>query len=751
MRTLLPLGVLAVVAVAASLAAPVAGADVFETIQLVSAGTTAGSSLDQQSEKAEHAAIAGNGQYVVFQGAFGGVNGIWRRDLSSGAIEQVAGGAAELPSISETGQYISFTTNEGAALPTDTDGQPHAAAPEAPNVWVRDMSKAPTEAGAFRLASAANVDGEPLVYTSSQATHFGSIASGRTAISANGRYVAFVTTAVSNLAGSETPPDQVAVRDLLGEQTKLVSVEANPATGVPIEAAPGQDLPVPYVEEGGNHYGAVYSPEAAPPQFPFRFPWVGASISADGSTVAWLGQEVARQSQVLALDEAQKPSYAEPLWRRIEAGPSAPTRRITGGSDPANPLCAASGETALPPGEPTLANPCQGPFEAKSPAGTPGTYTASSDDDYLPQLSSNGDTVAFLASVREIATGLELATAPENDTNLYVANMAEGLTRVQALRRLTEVAGGTPQEVGRTGGIVDLGISPDGSQVAFGTRRTLFPLGSPAYVTAPSADPGEVELFDVDLGDDTLTRVTHGFERESEPSEQPLGAVPPPGVDLYTDADGSFSPSFSDDDDTLAFSSTAANLVFGDGNQASDAFIVRRRGFPSMPTPQYVSPEPPGPAPTPLWLLGATALARANGSVLLYVETPGAGSLRAAAVGAVEVKVTRTSRASRRRGAASGRKHTSTTVAMRTVASASKRSSSASGGLITLTLTLSSRYRALANARGGMSANVALVFTAAGHPTLKLSVPVTFLHKIKVPAKRRGRAAANSRHRAGAR
>ncbi len=70
-------------------------------------------------------------------------------DLATGAIEQVAGGDAELPSISENGQYVSFTTNEGASLAEITDGRSHEPKQEAVQVYVRDMSKAPAEPGAF--------------------------------------------------------------------------------------------------------------------------------------------------------------------------------------------------------------------------------------------------------------------------------------------------------------------------------------------------------------------------------------------------------------------------------------------------------------------------------------------------------------------------------------------------------------------------------------------------------------------------
>ncbi len=105
-----------------------AEADVFGPISLVSEGRSSG--VTEQAEYAHDPAISGNGQYVAFDGSFGGVTGVWRRDLATGAIEQVAGGDAELPSISADGQYVSFTTNEGLSLPEISHGRldasPHA-------------------------------------------------------------------------------------------------------------------------------------------------------------------------------------------------------------------------------------------------------------------------------------------------------------------------------------------------------------------------------------------------------------------------------------------------------------------------------------------------------------------------------------------------------------------------------------------------------------------------------------------------
>ena len=191
--------------------------DVFGTISLVSYGAVGGGGFVQQAEYAHDSAISADGRYVAFDGSIGGVTGVWRRDLDTDAIEQVAGGDAAMPSISENGHYVSFTTNEGASLPEITHTQPDLAPrPEAVNVYRRDMDAEPAASAAeeaarpageraFLAASVPSGSEEPLRYAGAQAKHEGSYAAGRSAMSANGNEVVFVTTSVSNLVAYPAP------------------------------------------------------------------------------------------------------------------------------------------------------------------------------------------------------------------------------------------------------------------------------------------------------------------------------------------------------------------------------------------------------------------------------------------------------------------------------------------------------------------------------------------------------------------
>jgi len=755
---------------ASLLAAAPAGADVFGPISLASQGTLGGGE-PEQAEYAHDPAISGNGQYLVFDGSIGGVTGVWRRDLATDQIEQVAGGDAELPSISENGQYVSFTTNEGAGLAEVTDGRFHEPKQEAVNVYVRDMSKDPPEPGAFTIVSAANGSEEPLTYAGAS-TKTGSTAVGRSAIDAEGNEVAFVTTAVSDLLSypkleeeerakgepvePHTPKLQVAVRYLETNETVLVS-RCFVRSKCEEAAAPAVSA-----VEGSTDYGAVYpgqsaSFEAPPPYGEYRLsPPPGASLSADGSTVAWMGEDIGQQVALLS-EETRSPYYTEPLWRRIAPGSETSTERVTGGSDPGNPACVASGEGSLP-ASPSLSDPCQGPFVVEEQGNPRGIINENGGQtgDSVPRLSADGYTMAFVSQA-PLATSGENFGRPKTgqESDLYVVNMHLGLTRDQALTPLTELAGGEGAGLADTAPIFDFDISPDGSQVAFATVRTRFPLGFPAFVSTPAGEPGMNELFDADLADGTLTRLTHGYQGTDEASEHAhLPAVA--GEDPYKEqpGDGALSPSFSTDGDVLAFSSTASNLVFGDGNapplglpktgsfDGSDAFVLSRVLFGSTPTPQEVS-SAPEPALTPAWDLGVTALSRANGSVLLYVEAPGSGTLRVEAQSAVVIQSARTARAGRHtRHASASRALERGRVLTRTVAT--RETDARGAGLTMLTLTLSPLYRSLADERGGLSAAVILTFTAPGHPTLHESIPVTFLRKV-TPSRSRVRSPKVSR------
>jgi Tol biopolymer transport system component len=558
MRRVLGLGAGALLWLAIA-GAPPASADLFGPIELVSAGVVPGGGI-QQAEEARFPVISGNGQFVAFVGRVGGVPGVWRRDLLTGAIEQAAPGEATMPSISESGQYVSFTTNE-SLVPEDTN--------KSPDVYRRNMEPGPGEAE-YTLVSAVNGSDEGATYTYTGGTEtqeegetdYGSLAGARSAMSANGNEVVFITTAQSDLLGEPegTPPGEVLVRDIATDETKLISAEYEPGIGW------SANRPVrPSINNNGfTAYGAVYPSGGEMPRFGTpvvsggeddQGSWLGASISANGEVVAWMGQQLGEQARLLPNEQVDEPPQtAEPLWRDIGEGAAAPIRRITGGSDPTSPLCEASGELEIPQTEPSSLDPCVGPFERYREEGEGLWGSINGKADFVPQLSKNGQVVAFITGARQLASGEQEFAGAESTDDLYVVDMASGLTRVQALRRLTEIGGGgeTQEKIEKSAKVVDDSVSPDGDQVAFTTQRTQFPLGSPTFVSPLAAVPGMIELYDVDLENDTLTRVTHGFRGEDFRSEE-LAPPEKPGVDPYKDEQGVYAPSFSDDGNTLSF------------------------------------------------------------------------------------------------------------------------------------------------------------------------------------------------------
>ncbi len=635
----------------------------------------------EQAQEATETALSADGRFLAFQGTIGGLKGVFREDLSSGSIVPVAAGPAggasagtpadaDAPSISADGRYVSFTTR--APLSPDDENA-------FTDVYVADMSTTPPT---YELASA--LDGcDPAAQSACGLIYGGgggSEASGRVALSAGGRKVVFVVDGGSNLGGTvgDTPAGQVVLRDLSTDRTTLVSVVRNPETGAMT------DQPVP----GGAEINAPLQPLLR-----------GAALSADGTTVAWLGAHLPAQVPLLpdereaisTLDAKEQFPYDEPLWRRVADGPQAPTRRIIGGGDPLAFGCPPDG---------TLAEaPCQGPFPRiaehklelldRATTGWLGPFRV----DGVPQLSADGKTVALIGN-------------PVGGTNVYVVNMESGLSRKQAVRELTHevsvdssdpTAGfDNPNNIPLNGHIFDLAMSPDGSRIAFATARQRFPLAPPNLIGSPPAQLGVVELYMIDLGGETLRRLTHGDGGVNEASLVP-------GTPNPAEGQGATSPSFGAGGHLIAFASDASNLAPGDGNDASDAFVVEDGESSRAPSPSSISP---GPGKLRLkrprgMTLSASSLP--DGSVRLLAVVPSAGALRARAAGAP-----------------------SADAPPRPLALARRRAPAPAGGPVEMTLKLPHRLRRLAHTREGIYATARVSFHRRGGKVLHGEIQVRF-------------------------
>ncbi len=447
------------------------------------------------------------------------------------------------------------------------------------DVYVRDMSKPATEAGAYALVSALDGGGDGASYVppgvSLPGADPGAENSPGVAISADGTRVAFVTAAASNLpegGATDTPEGQLFVRDLTAQTTTLLSANRNPGTGTMTTEPAG---------------GAL-----------------GAAISADGTTVAWTGRNAAAQTRFLS-GENTDPSFNYYLWRRAPFGPNDPTRRITGLSDPDDPVCRQLEEED--PGMTTVFNPgstgpCFGPLTDQE-----GNRTDITSQ--LPALSGDGYTVAFLSGAGPRPL---LSSAPGLD--LYVTDMRPGISRKQGTVELTRDA--FSGDLATNLPLSSVAMSPGGRYLALTTGRTQFALPALQLVGTPRAVPGPQELYVVDLQSRTIERATHSIA----------------GGDVNGGAQDGVT--ISADGSRLAFSSFASNLFNGDANQRADAFVVTR-----LPEPAAEGPPPGGSdggeSSVKVDRAGPRVIVRAKtkkgGVVVLTISVPAAGAIQAVA------------------------------------------------------------------------------------------------------------------------
>ena len=690
----------------------------FTTDTLISGSTTI--EVDYGAEPA----ISADGDYVAFVGSYLGEQGIWRKNLQTGALDLVALGDANAPSISANGEFISFTTT--ATTPATGAGA------QCPNVWVRDMgppSASPPvtpQASALTLASAATgrqADGAPIPLTyATNCVGGGSSAAPRVALSADGNEVAFTVDGPSpNLVPGTTPqPAQVAVRYLSTDTTVLVSQTM---------ASIGSSTPEPVPDGAALTDLSGGQDDSAGQQHLFADPDSTAAISADGSTVAWQGIEIPEQAPASSAPAPvgdAPPSnpfdYSEPLWRRIADGGAAPIRRVIGGDDPigcpggcAGPLDTTWYDpTALP--TPPFKGPQYGDLFA------PGGFVASipigvasgiSLEDATPQLSADGQTVAILSTQPSSGADPQCGVngCGTQTTNAFVVDMASGLSRDQALTRLTQWATSSFGNDSLAGEIDDLAISPEGDRVAFVTQRVVFPYSPPALITPQLTEVQSEQLYVANLADGTLQVASIGYD--GQPANGPVTA-----------------PSFSAGGGPIAFASAATNLVYGALSDVPDGFEVfttTELNPPAIPGQSEISALPPNPLIVPGWLISATIESVRNGTALLSVSVPGAGRVSATATAGVPTRTHTTAARARRpradrgrrsrRGAGSGER-----VSRRTIARAATTARGAA--VVELRLSPGARYAPLIERARGLYAVVKVTFTAAGRPTLVKSLPV---------------------------
>jgi Tol biopolymer transport system component len=634
---------------------------------------------EQGNAPTTDADISADGRYVVFQTRAtnffeddGGVagphgvepdaepsgtlreGGIFRYDRVTGAIQLVADGTevhtegpekgklifrgAQNPSVSADGRYVAFSTAQ-RLVPQDTN--------ENVDVYVRDMDVPLTasrqNSGAYTLVSARDGGEEPATYGVSgqglPGDRPGADIWPSTAISADGKDVVFRTTEVTSDLPDGAPgiqPEQLFVRDLEAKTTTLLSREAT----------------------SGEPAGGVGGP---------------ASISGDGSTVAWVGTNAPAQTRFIPGESlsASQPYY---LWRRWREG--GPTRRITGIADPDDPAC-HEGEGVSQ--DPLSSGPCYGPLSEQE-------SSLASIAETAPTLSSDGYTVAFLAG-----SALRPNITKSAGLDVFVTSMAPGMTRKNSTRELTlGVKSGNP---GSTPSLETIALSADGSTIAFTSLRDSFVLPEPKPIGSFRPIPSVSDLYVIHLGEDTLERAVVSYE-----DGEPNGPI--------TD-----TPTLSADGSIVAFTSSAPNLIFGDANNAADAFAADLRLPGGTALPEGINTVQAGFSLTTVVSpeLGLHIKRGRGDRLLLLVETPAAGRLTAQAQGTITIKVGK-------------RTH------KRKVTLAHTSGTARSEGTTTLTLQLAPRYARDLRVAGKLKALVTVAFVpAAAGEGLSSEATATFV------------------------
>jgi Tol biopolymer transport system component len=683
----------------------------FRPFQLVSA------SSKLQAEYAYQAAVSADGRYVVFTGVIASKHGIYRKDLVTEELATVAlGNATGAPSVSADGRFVGFTTADEPS----TGREPIRNG--CTQVYVRDMESGrrtpegpeglADEPGEFRVASARDGSEEPLSYEGSGQEGCpggGSATAARVALSADGSELAFTALGPSDLTAKPgepgaiaTPPDQVAVRDLNTDATTLISTQQGSPTPVPGGAALSE---TPLVEEvKGKPVGLAAASSAA--------------ISADGNAVAWMGIDVQAQSGAALRPITYADQYAEPLWREVAARASAPageTRRVLAGDDPSAPDCPphCEGGLDLQWDEQVLEPTDHGPEFGSYIENREGGFAGRALENVTPQLSADGSRVAVLSTQPDFGHIPNFGNLPRDKiphANAFVVNMAPGLTRAQAITRLTEWASPNFENGALDGPIGHIAISADGTRLLFATSRTAFPLAPPALITAPvSQFEPAAQLYEVNLDAGTLALVSEGYDGEPANTEQGRGGI---GVAALS-ADGS----------VIALASGSSNLAPGSINEGSGVFFTREEHLPAVAGIQSVSPLPPAPGAEQPWRISATARHGRGGALLIDVAVPGAGRLAASASSMVPTAVPATRRQAKGGARGKSRRRRLSIVARRVAYSTTQ---AAAEGVVELRLLPARPYRALASAKAGLYASVVVAFSAPGHKTLTQTLQASF-------------------------
>lgn len=580
-----------------------------------------------------------------------------RHDLETGHVELIAGVAVEHLSISADGRYVAFDTRDALLPGLDANG--------VNDVYVRDMEGDRGDEASYRLASAP--DGEQRALAT---VGLGSLAPPGTALSADGTRVLFAVTSASDLAGAGTPAGQLAVRDLEGGRTTLITTRYDPGTGA-------------WTDEPASNVGVAAERAGNP----------GAAISDDGRVVGFVARQNGPPELVPMLEGEPlggKPNELD-LYVRSPVGTATagPIRRALGIADPDDPACDGT--------YPASGRPDRPPYTAPTACETPlieriaGEFTT----EMRFALTGDGRTAAFSAS----AYMFRAAQQPQegSPTANGLADVRAGVTRKAGLTELAR--SGDPE-----GGLANperLVLSADG--------RWLLMVGYAGHVAPPGpvsadADPGG-------LGCSTTRPCIHAIDLERNVSR--VAALSYDGVapGLMQGPDPSWGygdarisrAAISGDGSRIAFSTNANAMFYGDVNESEDVFVVDRVERTPPPGQQVLPPSVLPFTTGPDWVMRVRTGSLRDGRLRVYASVPGPGRVTAKA----------TARVKRRK---------------RPVASGARRA--AGPQLVKLTLRPRKALRGRVRRKGGLETKLVVRFTPqAGQRALTERREARFLVK----------------------
>jgi hypothetical protein len=297
----------------------------------------------------------------------------------------------------------------------------------------------------------------------------------------------------------------------------------------------------------------------------------GPALSADGSAVVWADADAALQTTLLPGEPEPALAY---LWRRTAE--RATTRRVAGAGDRDDPAC--DPQTTYAAGD-TGTGACYGPFvdgDAVDSVGNPEAKPLS--------ISADGGQVLFLSSARQRPFDATRYRAG----SVYLADMAAGRSRKGAVLRVLSAPSGAIRE----------------AVLAASGRRALLSAGTAALEgarvigTLPGGGSSATNLYVLDLVAGTVQRATVG----ADGSDYAGALVSADTGSQRSDPEPAFLGT-SADATTLVFAAADGNLFVGDANGVRDVQVLR--GTPGIASGAGTAALP---APAPPAALAAASL-----------------------------------------------------------------------------------------------------------------------------------------------